>query len=610
MATAKTTAGASPLSSRRRGSMLETKQVGLANDPEIRRAAAPEPAPDPFRQLLELAPDAMIVVGADRRIVIVNGQAELLFDWKGEELVGQRIEVLIPQRYRQVHAAHHGDFLSHPRPRRMGSTQPLTALRKDGTEIPVEISLGPIRTAEGLIVVATIRDVSARVRAEQALRRTEEQLRHAQKMEAIGLLAGGIAHDFNNLLSVILGHANLMLETLAPHDALRVDLDELVLASQRASDLTRQLLAFSRKQVLEPRVLDVNQELVAVERMLRRVVGEDIVLSVLKAEPLGQVYADPGQLEQVIMNLVVNARDAMPRGGKLTIETADVVLDAAYAVDHLGATVGPHVMLAVTDTGSGIDAETRARIFEPFFTTKEKGKGTGIGLATVLGIVAQSGGHIAVYSEPGEGTTFKIYLPRTDRPTEAVMSPTPPRRSLRGSETILLVEDEDQVRAVARAVLARYGYDVLEARNGSDALAACAGCKGKIDLVVTDVVMPSLTGPQFTQRLAGLRPTTKVIFMSGYPDNSIVHHGVLEKGIAFLAKPFTSEVLLRKVRELLDAPVHLVGPLEGQDEGRSVVTAPGSVTRSGEPEGSTNEETSVAAIPASTPDCGQRCAPK
>jgi nitrogen-specific signal transduction histidine kinase/CheY-like chemotaxis protein len=407
------------------------------------------------------------------------------------------------------------------------------------------------------------------VRAEQVLRTTEEQLRQAQKMEAIGQLAGGIAHDFNNLLSVILGRANLMLETLGPDDALRDDLDELVLAGQSASDLTRQLLAFSRKQVLEPRVVDVNQELTTLERMLRRVLGEDIDLAVFKGDPVGQLYVDPGQLEQVILNLVVNARDAMPRGGKLTIETADVALDAAYTVDHLGATVGPHVMLAVTDTGIGMDAETRARIFEPFFTTKEKGKGTGLGLATVLGIVEQSGGHIWVYSEPDKGTTFKIYLPRTDRPAEAVMLPTPPRVSLRGSETILLVEDEDQVRAVARAVLARSGYDVLEARNGSDALAACARCEGKIDLVVTDVVMPNLTGPQLTQRLAALRPTTKVLFMSGYPDNSIVHHGVLEKGIAFLAKPLTPDALLRKVRELLDAPVYMDGPREGPDEGLS-----------------------------------------
>jgi hypothetical protein len=305
-----------------------------------------------------------------------------------------------------------------------------------------------------------------------------------------------------------------MLESLRPDDPLREDVHELVLAGQRASDLTRQLLAFSRKQVLEPRVIAVDQQLATLEKMLRRVLGEDIVLSVVTSHSVGKVYVDPGQLEQVILNLVVNARDAMPRGGKLTIETADVVLDAAYAAEHLGATAGPHLMLAVTDTGIGMDAETRARIFDPFFTTKEKGKGTGLGLATVLGIVQQSGGHIGVYSEPGNGSTFKIYLPRTDRPTESAV-PTTSSRSLDGSETILLVEDEDQVRAVARAVLARHGYRVLEARNGNDALAVCASHEANIELVVTDVVMPSLTGPQFIRQLSGLRSATKVLFMSG-----------------------------------------------------------------------------------------------
>ena len=567
MATAMTKAAVAPLTVNG-GAILDSKQLGLLNGQEVLRAAATERAYDPFRQLLELVPDAMVVVGQDRRIAIVNGQAEALLGWTSEELVGQKIEVLVPERFRNAHDGYHGAFLSDPRPRPMGAGQDLRALRKDGTEIPVEISLGPIRTAQGLMVIATMRDLSARVRAAQVLRRTEEQLRQAQKMEAIGLLAGGIAHDFNNLLSVILGHANLMLETLRADDPLRGDVDELVLAGQRASDLTRQLLAFSRKQVLEPKVIDVNQELATLEKMLRRVLGEDVALSVVTSDSVGKVYVDPGQLEQVILNLVVNARDAMPHGGKLTIETADVEFDASYVAEHVGATTGPHVMFGVTDTGTGMDAETRARIFDPFFTTKEKGKGTGLGLATVLGIVEQSGGHICVYSEPGNGTSFKIYLPRTDRAADAAVWPPSHSGPLLGSETILLVEDEDQVRAVARAVLVRHGYAVLEACNGNDALAVCSRHEANIDLVVTDVVMPSMTGPQLTQQLAGLRPTTKVLFMSGYPDNSIVHHGVLDEGIAFLAKPLTPDALLRKVREILDGHAPKNGPLEHPGEAR------------------------------------------
>jgi PAS domain S-box-containing protein len=397
-------------------------------------------------------------------------------------------------------------------------------------------------------------DITERKRAEEALRRSEEQLRQSQKMEAIGRLAGGIAHDFNNLLTAIMGYSEFFLNELDPDDQRRRLVQEIHKTAERAASLTGQLLAFSRKQVLQPRVLDLNAVLSGIEKMLRRLIGEDIDLITRFAPDLGTVKVDPGQIEQVILNLAVNARDAMPRGGKLTIETANVNLDEDYARRHVGVTPGAYVMLAVSDTGSGMDPETQSRIFEPFFTTKTHGGGTGLGLATVYGIVKQSGGHIWVYSEPGRGSTFKIYFPRVEEAADELKPRSAFAQPTQGSETILLVEDEEIVREVAERILVYQGYKVLVARDANDALRLCETHEGPIHLMVTDVVMPQMSGRALAEQVVHLRPETKVLYVSGYTDNAIVHHGVLEEGTAFLGKPFTPDALAKKVREVLDSP--------------------------------------------------------
>jgi two-component system cell cycle sensor histidine kinase/response regulator CckA len=385
------------------------------------------------------------------------------------------------------------------------------------------------------------------------LERSEEQLRHAQKMEAVGRLAGGIAHDFNNLLSVILSYGEMMSAELPKDDELHDDLSEIRRAAHRAADLTRQLLAFSRQQVLAPRVVDLNQVVTGMDKMVVRLIGEDVEVRTVAAPDLAPVMVDPGQIEQVLMNLVVNARDAMPDGGMLTIETRNVVLDEAYAEQHDGVKPGAHAMIAVTDTGVGMDKATLGRIFEPFFTTKGAGKGTGLGLSTAFGIVKQSGGHIWVYSEVGRGTTFKIYFPRATLDARHTTS-TLPAASPRGHETVLLVEDEEQVRTLVRAILVRHGYSVLVADAGPSAMKLAESYAEPIHLLLTDLVMPKMNGRELAERLAPRRPEMKVLFMSGYTDDTVVRHGVLDSGVAFLQKPITPDALARKVRDVLDAP--------------------------------------------------------
>jgi PAS domain S-box-containing protein len=418
--------------------------------------------------------------------------------------------------------------------------------KKNGASILVEIKAHDFEFSGRPARLILANDVSERLRL-------EEQLRQAQKMEAIGRLAGGIAHDFNNVLSVILSYGEILLADLKPGEPMRDDIEEIRKAGKRAAALTRQLLLFSRQQVIDPKVLDLNEVLLSMDKMLQRIIGEDVELVSQAGQGLGRVRADPGSIEQVIMNLVVNARDAMPTGGRLTIETANVVLDGEYAREHMGVKPGPHVALAVSDTGIGMDRATQARIFEPFFTTKPQDKGTGLGLSTVFGIVQQGGGSVCVSSEPGKGTTFKIYLPRVDAVVDAAGPQAAPATN-RGAETILLVEDDDQVRAIARVILRKHGYEVIEARHAGEALLLCEQHPGTIHLLLSDVVMPQMSGPELAKRLADVRPEMKLICISGYTDDSVLRHGVLDVQIAYLQKPITPETLARKVREVLDSP--------------------------------------------------------
>jgi hypothetical protein len=494
-----------------------------------------------YRALFEQSPLPKFLYDHETlRILAVNEAAILNYGYSRFEFLHMRLQDIRPPEDVP-------EFLETFGAKGSGTTRPglRRHRKKDGSVIDVDITIHRFMLGSRPCGISVALDVTER-------NRMEAQLRQAQKMEAVGSLAGGVAHDFNNLLSIILSYSQMLIESLKPGDPMRGDLEEISAAGSRAADLTRHLLAFSRQQILQAKVLDLNTVIGGVAKMLRRLLGEDVEMTVVSGSGLGTVKADPGQVEQVLMNLVVNARDAMPKGGKLTIETANVDFDAGDAAAHPGVKPGPYVMLAVSDTGSGMDAATRERIFEPFFTTKDKGKGTGLGLSTVFGIVQQSGGNISVSSEPGQGTTFKVYLPQADSPCASGTFETTESRTRRGSETILLVEDEASVRALTRTILERNGYKVLEAQGGGDALLICEQHKGKIDVLVTDVVMPLMSGRELAERLHSLMPEMKTLYMSGYTDDAVFRHGVLNSGVAFLQKPITPETLTRKLREVID----------------------------------------------------------
>jgi hypothetical protein len=499
-----------------------------------------------FRGLLEAAPDAMVVVDQRGEIVLLNLQAEKQFGYHRDELIGQPVTNIIPEGFAERLIADDLRTAAEALAQQIGTGIELVALRKDGTEFPIEIMLSPLESAEGILVTAAIRDISRR-------RAAESELLQAQKLESIGRLAGGIAHDFNNMLFAIHGYAELLAEDLASTNRADFDPDRALLnvfaisqAAERAAALTAQLLAFSHQQVISLKVIDVNEAIDGVEPMVRQLIGENMRLVLDLDRDAGHIRADAGQLDQILVNLVVNARDAMPDGGTVTIETANVVLDTSYATDHFDVRPGPYVLLAVTDTGIGMDHETRAHIFEPFFTTKEVGKGTGLGLATTYAIVRQAGGHIWPYSEPGIGTSFKLYFPRVDASATMHAPPVTPAPAV-GAGRILVVEDEAVVRDMTTQLLSRSGYDVIAVASAAEAMARLRGLDQPIDILVTDVIMPQLSGVELAEWVMDRYPHVGVVLLSGYTAVTLDLERVTRRGASFVPKPVTTAQLLRAV---------------------------------------------------------------
>ena len=507
-----------------------------------------------YRTILENTEEGYYEVDLAGNLTFFNDSVCRLYGYPREELIGMNNRQYTSQDTAKKVFQEYNQVYKTGIPRRLYDFE---LVLKDGSKRYVEVSILLQRDSSGEPIGfrGIVRDITERKRADEEMKSLQEQLRQSQKIEAIGLLAGGIAHDFGNLLAIIQGYSELALLKLPKENPVTKDIEEVTKAGLRAKDLIGRLLAFSRRQIFETSVLDLNAILRDLEKMLRRIIGEDIELVTLLASDLGKVEADPGQIEQILLNLAVNAKDAMPSGGKLTIETTNIDLDKTYARSHTAVKPGCYVMVSVSDTGIGMTPEVKERVFEPFFTTKEIGKGTGLGLSTVYGIVKQSGGNIWAYSEPGYGTTFKIYLPRVDETLKQAGEKKVLEELPRGNETVLVVEDEENVLKLVLQILKEQGYNALEAPRGSDAMLISEQHEGPIHLMVTDVVMPGMNGQELAKRLAPFRPEMKVLYMSAYPNNTIVHHGVLEKGANFIQKPFTVAVLARKVRQVLDSKI-------------------------------------------------------
>ena len=522
--------------------------------------ARPEGTGSTFEQFLEFVPDAIVGVRHDGKIILVNRQAEKLFGYPRAELIGQILEILVPARFHEGHPELRRDYFVEPRTRPMGLGIELFGRCKDGTEFPVEISISSLELEGETIATAAIRDISDRAESERE-KVLQQQLDRARRLESVGQLAGGIAHDFNNILGVIMNYAEFVADELDPESRAHQDVEEIRRSAERAAALTRQLLIFSRREVVKPELLDLRELFDDLENLLRRALGERVELGVRFAEDLRTIEADPSQIEQVLVNLAVNARDAMPEGGRLLIEAENVELDDAYTYMHPDTESGHYIRLKVSDTGVGMDKETIERVFEPFFTTKSEG--TGLGMATVYGIVTAAGGRVDLYSEPEMGTTVKIHLPTTgEDPSES--DPRPERDSVGHGEVVLVVEDEPDVRRMAERILTNGGYSVIGTSQGADALELCQSGRQRIDLLLTDVIMPEMLGTELVEKVRSMRADLPVLYMSGYSHEVLAPQALTQDGgSAFIEKPFSAQALQAAIRELLDGP----GGAEGNGGG-------------------------------------------